>query len=209
MRSKSLGMAGGFFLGVGLALGAFSPSASGQTYLFDKANFSTGTGPVSVAAGDFNGDGKLDLAVANSNCPAIPCSLSPGSVSILLGNVGGTFQSHVDYAVGNRPLSVVTADFNGDGRLDLAVVNFDDNTVSILLGKGDGTFQAHVDYPTGKSPISVTVGDFNGDGKLDLAVANRGSNTVSILLGKGDGTFQPNVDYTNGQLACLGGHGRF
>jgi len=105
------------------------------------------------------------------------------------------FQPHVDYAVGTNPFSVAVGDFNGDGKLDLAVTNSADNTVSVLLGNGDGTFQAHVDYATGNRPTSVVVGDFNGDGKLDLAIANGTDNTVSVLLGKGDGTFWPHADY--------------
>ena len=80
-------------------------------------------------------------------------------------------------------------DFNGDGKLDLAVVNNGSSTVSILLGDGTGNFTLASSPATGSSPVSVAVGDFNGDGKLDLAVANEGSNTVSILLGDGTGNF--------------------
>jgi hypothetical protein len=93
---------------------------------------------------------------------------------------------------------VTVADFNGDGKLDLAVANNRSNNVSILLGNGDGTFQPAVEYGAGSNPTSVTVADFNGDGKLDLAVANNGSNNVSILLGNGDGTFQPDVNFAAG-----------
>src|ERR1700730_2764672 len=97
--------------------------------------------------------------------------------------------ARADYPVGLKPASVIAADFNGDGKLDLAVANSSSNTVSILLGKGDGTFGAKTDFGVGFRPRSVAVGDFNGDGKLDLAVANEFSGTVSILLGNGDGTF--------------------
>jgi hypothetical protein len=96
---------------------------------------------------------------------------------------------------------VTTGDFNGDGKLDLAMSNYDYSVVSIFLGNGDGTFQPQVDYGVATWPGCVAVGDFNGDGKLDLAVANFGrspgdnGNTVSILLGNGDGTFQREVDY--------------
>jgi len=149
---------------------------------------------VSVAVGDFNGDGKLDLAVANISLG----NPGPISVSVLLGNGDGTFQPAVNYSAGSYPSSVTVADFNGDGKLDLAVANNGSNNVSILLGNGDGTFQPAVDYSAGSNPSSVTVADFNGDGKLDLAVANNGSNNVSILLGNGDGTFQPAVEYGAG-----------
>jgi hypothetical protein len=87
-------------------------------------------------------------------------------------------------------------DFNGDGKLDLAVVNFASNTISILLGTGTGSFGAKTDFGTGSSPRSVAVGDFNGDGKLDLAVANTGDNTVSILLGTGMGSFASKTDFS-------------
>jgi hypothetical protein len=100
--------------------------------------------------------------------------------------------------VGTNPVVDVARDFNGDGKLDLAVANYSSNTVSVLLGNGDGTFQHHVDYATGTQPVGVAVGDFNHDGNLDLAVTNTGDNTVSILLGNGDGTFEKHNDYATG-----------
>jgi hypothetical protein len=143
-------------------------------------SYGAGRSPFSVAVGDFNGDGKPDLAVAN---------VSSNNVSILLGNGDGSFQQAVNYAAGSSPRSVAVGDFNGDGKLDLAVAN---SGVSVLLGNGDGTFQTARNFPAGSTPLSVSVGDFNGDGKLDLAVANYdhfGSGTVSVLLGNGDGSF--------------------
>ena len=102
------------------------------------------------------------------------------------------------YTVGNYPRSVATGDFNGDGKLDLAVANYTDSTISILLGNGDGTFQAAVDYAVGSDPISVAVGDFNGDGKPDLVVVCNATSVLSVLLGNGDGTFPPAVTYVVG-----------
>ena len=174
---------------------AFSVRA--QTYIFGRADFPVGTGVIAVAAGDFNGDGVLDMAVVNE---------ADNTVSVLLGKSDGTFAPQVTYATGLGPLAITTGDFNGDGNLDLAVtdancipykfgLNCDVRTVSILLGNGDGSFRPHIDYATGTQPSSVAVGDFNGDGKLDLAVTNEQDGTVSVLLGNGDGTFQTQVVY--------------
>src|SRR5437773_11798326 len=100
--------------------------------------YGVGGQPYGVTVADFNGDGKLDLAIACPD-PEIPPGAST-TVSILLGNGDGTFQTHVDYSAGNSPLAVVAGNFNGDGNPDLAVTNVGDNTVSIiLLGNGDGT----------------------------------------------------------------------
>src|SRR5438132_1390182 len=141
--------------------------------------------PLSMAAGDFNGDGKLDLALG------IQEDGNPGYVSVLLGNGDGTFTPvSSSPATGHCPCSMAIGDRNGDGKLDLAVANFDVNTVTILLGSGDGTFAPASSPPATAGPALV-VGDFNGDGKLDLAVTNRGNGTLTILLGNGDGTFAP------------------
>jgi hypothetical protein len=141
-----------------------------------------------VAVGDFNGDSKLDLAVAN---------FGANTVSILLNNGNGTFQSHVDYPAGSGPTSIATGDFDGDGILDLAILNSKANTISILLGNGNGTFTAGT--PVGISANAFVVADFNGDGKLDLAVTTQTQGEIFILLGNGDGTFQAAVGYPDGQ----------
>jgi hypothetical protein len=161
-----------------------------------RVDYAVGTTPFSVAIGDFNRDGHPDLAVANSAADAAT------GVSILLGNGDGTFRTHVDYPVGGRPTSIVTYDFNSDGKLDLAIANGTFAAVSILLGNGDGTFQAPVSYATGANAQWLAAADFDGDGKLDLAIANYGSDysggSVSVLLGNGDGTFQGQVQYPAG-----------
>jgi hypothetical protein len=131
-----------------------------------------------IAVGDFNGDGKPDLAGVARNS---------GTVSILLGNGDGTFQPEQTYSVGNaeRVQFIVTADFNGDGKLDLAVTN--DNYVIILLGNGDGTFQPGVLYTVGRSVSRMAAGDLNGDGFPDLVISCDAG--VEVLLNNGNGTF--------------------
>jgi hypothetical protein len=98
----------------------------------------------------------------------------------------------------NSPYAIVAGDFNGDGKLDLAIANSGSNNVSVFIGNGNGTFQPAVEYAVGQKPEALAVGDFAGDGKLDLAVANAGSNNVSVLQGNGDGTFQPQAIYAVG-----------
>jgi hypothetical protein len=152
--------------------------------------YGAGNGPIYLTAGDFNGDGNVDLATADT------VSLT---ISILLGNGDGTFQADVTYPGGALPLGITNGDFNGDGKLDLAVTEwFGSNTVAILLGNGDGTFQPLTEYATGLTPNLVITADFNQDGRLDLAVGNDFANTVSILLGNGDGTFQQHHDFATG-----------
>ncbi len=143
--------------------------------------YTVGSGPASSVAGDFNGDGNVDLAVPNVNT---------NNVSIQLGNSNGTFQAAVNYSTGTAPQAVVTGDFNGDGKIDLAVAARGSNSVSILLGNGDGTFQTFVPVPAGNTPYALVAADFNNDGWTDLAIGNLAANTYTILLGKGDGTFQ-------------------
>jgi hypothetical protein len=155
--------------------------------------------PAGVAVGDFNGDGKLDAAVAGGGSTKYPDS----GVAISLGNGDGTFTqaNGSPISLGQNLSAIVVADFNGDGKLDIAVTDADANAVRILLGNGDGTFQSPITIPVGSNPQAITVGDFNDDGKLDIAVANNGDDTVTLLLGNGDGTFTeaPSSPYTVGK----------
>jgi hypothetical protein len=148
-----------------------------------------------VAVGDFNGDGNPDLAVTNFG--DFDSGTDPRTVSILLGTGMGGFGAKSDFDTGT-PFVVAVGDFNGDGKLDMAVANADNNAVSILLGAGTGSFGAKTGFGTGVQPASVAVGDFNGDGNLDLAVPNALSSTVSILLGTGTGSFEARTDFVTG-----------
>jgi len=148
--------------------------------------------PYSAVVGDFNGDGKPDIAVDSPS--------SPGSVSVLLGNGDGTFQSHLDTAVGGFPIFMAAGDFNADGHLDLVVAGVPDSGFSTLLGNGDGTFQTPLSQTTSSVVSSLAVGDFNGDGKLDVAAVIYGTNAVSIFLGNGDGTFSAPTQYPVGTM---------
>jgi hypothetical protein len=146
-------------------------------------NFDVGTVPYSVAVGDFNGDGKQDLAIANHFFD---------NVSILLGDGAGHFSAATNFATGYPSRSVAVGDFNGDGKQDLAVTNGNSGNVSILLGDGAGHFSPARNFPVGLYPKSVAVGDFNGDGKQDLAFAD------AILLGDGMGNFSTASNFTYG-----------
>ena len=203
-------------LAAALLLASLNNSAGAAAVGFKPAvTYQVGTAPRAVAFGDFNGDGKMDMAVANAGNAGAG---DDGSGSILLGNGDGTFQLASNIPAGRNPISIAVGDFNGDNRLDLAVTDSGNNTLSILLGNGDGTFQAPVSYGTGVGPTSVMLGDFNGDHRLDVVVANSGGSTVSVLLGNGDGTFQSRLDYATGSaplaapdavaVADLNGDGR-
>src|SRR5262249_13520052 len=104
-----------------------------------------------------------------------------GEVTVLLGNGNGTFQAPRYIPVPGAPDALVDGDFNGDGRLDLAVAAQGTNQVTVLLGNGDGTFKSSGSFAAGPDPISLVAGDFTGDGRLDLAIADYTGNEVRVL----------------------------
>ncbi len=185
---------------IGNGDGTFQPAVN-----YDSGGFLAN----SVALGDLNGDGKLDVAVTNQGKDGG----NIGSVSVLMGNGDGTFQPAVNYStVGWNAVWVAIGDLSGNGIPDLVVANFCQGygcdiyagEVAVLPGNGDGTFQPAVLYDSGgELAYSVAVSDLRGDGILDTVVSNKFSdntegnthNAVDVLLGNGDGTFQPAVSY--------------
>jgi len=163
--------------------GTFQPA---QVYILPYGQTS------SLAAGDFNGDGKADLALANGK-----------SIQILLGNGDGTFRAGQTITLSGVPAKYITAaDLNSDGRPDLVIAGNSASGVSVLLGNGDGTFQAPQTYSSGGTAQFVVVADFNHDKRPDLAISNGSS--IAVLLGNGNGTFQaPQVTSTSLQVLLM------
>jgi hypothetical protein len=166
--------------------GMHVPAADGQAHVFE------------LAAGDLDGDGRDDLVVLQD----------PGSASVMLGQKGRKFSAPMPVATGETPRAAAIADMDGDGKKDLVVGNCGDNSVSVLQGLGDGTFAPPHRYSTqlngvGVCPLAVAVADFDGDGKLDIAVANGGTvtpeaggrpavfdHTLTILLAQPGGGYK-------------------
>jgi Bacterial Ig-like domain (group 3)/FG-GAP-like repeat/Abnormal spindle-like microcephaly-assoc'd, ASPM-SPD-2-Hydin/FG-GAP repeat len=166
-------------------------------------NYNVAATPGLLAVGDFNGDHHPDIAVANDN--------STGGVQVLLGKGDGTFQPAVTYSTGGTyDYSIAIADFNGDGKLDLAVGDVSagfTGAVSILLGNGDGRFQSPQTLALNFFTTTVVSGDANGDGKADLIVS-AGAAGFTVALGRGDGSFESPVSYSgflrNGGILAVG-----
>ncbi len=158
-------------------------NANGTGTFTVSSNYVTGIGQCwHLTSADIDGDGDLDLLVANT---------TGTTVNILLNNGAGTFTAGANLTptFGSNPRCVAVADFDNDGDLDLAVGNIT-NYVNIWLNNGNGTFTAAPDITTGlSSPVFVAAGDLNADGAVDLAIVNAGSTTVSVFTNSGAGVF--------------------
>ncbi len=180
----------------------FVTSFSGASEIFNnntfaaKADATTGTQPYNIATGDFDNDGKPDIAVSN---------FSAGTVSVLRNT--GTPGSHsllpkIDFACGPSPYSVAVADLNADGKPDIAVTNATSaaSRVSVLINTSAGaaiSFDAAVNFPTGDSPFRLAINDIDGDGKPDIVATNNGAASFSVLRNTSTGnvlSFAPKID---------------
>ena len=177
---------------VGVLLNTGSGTFSAQR------TYSTGSGssPWSVVAADVDGDSKLDIVVAN---------LGMGNVGVLLNTGSGTFSAQRTYSTGagSFPHCVVTADANGDNKLDIFVANSGAGNVGIFLNMGNGTFSTQLTRSTGygSSPWSVVVVDVDGDNKPDIIVTNHGTNSVGVHLNTGNGSFFTPLIYSTGSVS--------
>jgi hypothetical protein len=165
-------------------------------------HISTGDGnPLSVAPGDFNSDGKPDLAIAKS-------ALSE-NIFILTGLGDGSFEPGDEFSVEAFPRSIAAGDFNRDGIPDLVTTTPGSNSISTIFGNGDGSFGSYNSYPVGENPRSIAVGDFNWDGIPDLVTANFDSNDISMLLGDDYGNFGQDANFAVGDMPVFVSVGDF
>jgi hypothetical protein len=166
-----------------------------------KVDYPAATTGRAVAVADLNRDGKLDLAATGGGPPG-----GRGVVAVLLGDGSGAFASPVTYEVGRFPYSIVAADVDGDGAIDLATANNNSADLSVLLDDGNGTFRTRVEYDAGGLPTSLAGGDFNADGRTDFVISAGPNATVGLFTGRGGGTFADVVGtFTGGSAALAAG----
>jgi hypothetical protein len=165
----------------------------GNGQFLPPVDYTTNTFTSGIVSGDFNQDGIPDIAAMSQGSTG-----NDGDVAVFLGNGDGTFRGPVDNVLGTFPVSIAVGDFDGDGILDVATVDYFANVADISLGNGDGTFKTPVAYRVGLGPYCIATGKLKKDGFLDLVVANGDGNTMSVLLGRGDGTFRSQQVYPTG-----------
>jgi hypothetical protein len=183
VRSLAVAVAAGASLGGCIVDGPANPDPNPvKRDVLAPLRFAAGAQPFAVRTADLNGDGRLDLVVANR---------TGNTVSVLLANAEGRYALHVDYNTGTAPSGLVIADVNKDGSLDVVTANADSGDVSVLLGDGLGALGAEtrIGLLTQGLPLDLVAADINKDGALDLATADNGTDSVSILWGLPAGGF--------------------
>jgi hypothetical protein len=168
----------------------------GQGSFAPAVQYAAGDYASSVTSADLDGDGDVDLAVANDHPIA-------GRVSVLLNQGNGAFGAPMPHDVGDDPSDVTNADLNGDGRADLVSANEGEDYVAVLLNQGGGAFAPYRKYPVAEYPQQVVATDLDGDGDVDLAAACVGPKKASLLLNRGDGTFAPYQDFGSSTVRRL------
>ncbi|CAN5800270.1 hypothetical protein BH20ACI4_BH20ACI4_01540 [soil metagenome] len=156
---------------------------------FTDSNNSTNQGVqyYSTAVGDFNSDNKLDVV-----------AITATNIGLFRGNGQGVFFSPINFPAGTDLRYIVSQDFNGDGKPDVAATDFAGNRVVVMLGNGVAGFGTPVNFTVGTNPTKLALADFNTDGKIDIVTANEGSNNVSVLLGNGIGGFGTATNFAIG-----------
>lgn len=170
-----LSIAGNGFTG---ATGVFTLLGNGTGTFNQVSETLTVTNPTGIVSNDFNGDGRTDVAVIGGSS----FSGGNGSITVAFSDGDGTFTLSNTYSFTFAPTALISADFNGDSRPDLAFSTRASNSYSVLLNSGNGVFRAGNNFLTGIFPEAIAFGDFNNDGRNDLVTANRGGNNFSILL---------------------------
>ena len=171
----------------------FQGKGDGTFLLTSQSPLLVGNTPAYITTGDFNADGILDLAVANSGAPSTATdgtAVSGNSISVLLGQQdpndtttgNGTFTTQTTYAAGTTPTSIAVADYNVDGTADMVIADEGDNAVTILLNAGNNQFTALPEVPTGDAPVSIASADFNADGRPDAATADNSAAEVTVIV---------------------------
>jgi hypothetical protein len=172
-----------------------------------KVDFSTGSNPCGIIVVDIDGDGKMDLAIANNASSTMSILKNKSTTGYI---TTGSFASKIDFTTGSQPRYLTYSDIDGDGKPDLAVTNQNGSSISVFRNTSvsgsitTGSLSAKVDFTGGSSPTGIASGDLDGDGKPDLAVANAGSNSVSIFRNTSTsgsittGSFASKVDFTSG-----------
>lgn len=194
-----------------LTLGLLMISVGAWASVFNTpVSYSTGDQPIRLCLADFDGDGHIDAAVTRADFGLLPDPDPDAGLSILMNNGDGTFADPVDYSAGDGPFAICAADFNNDGHIDLAVVDYYftmaeeisggvPTDILIFLNDGEGGFtNTSTCQATGMHCRSICAADFDGDGYNDLAAVSYSDNIVSVLINSGTGTFSVDDDYATG-----------